>query len=190
MNKSILCLFFLLPCAHAERADSYQRTVIQSRESSSNMVSKVTTLVGNVEIHRGTMAIHAEHALLTEDDQGYQRLVMTTRPGEKLVSFRQKRDGANNQWMEGEAEQVIYDEKNEVLDLISRARARRTTEGDVTDEVIGEHIIYKAREEQYVVTQLPAKNTSGDRRGTIILQPAYKNPQISTTESTLPPLPQ
>lgn len=184
MKKVLLCLFFLLPSAHAERADSYQKTVIKARDSSSNMVTKATTLTGEVEIQRGSMLIRAEHAVLTEDAQGYQRVVMSTRPGEKPVSFRQKRDGLDNKWMEGEAQQVIYDEKTETVDLTIQARVHRTTLGEITDEVTGEHIVYNSREETYLVTQLPGSAAPGDRRGVMILQPPRKDPLINPINST------
>lgn len=178
--KIIPLLVFLIasiPTARAERADSFQPTVIRAIDSISSLVDKVTTLTGNIEIQRGTLLIQAEHAVLTEDAQGYQHVVMTTSPGEKPVRFRQKRDGAQDQWMEGEALQVEYDEKSEVVTLINQAKVRRTTDGAVTDEVMGEHIVYQSREEQYRVTQRPGSvSGSGDRRGIMILQPVRKDP--------------
>lgn len=114
--------------------------------------------------------------MLSEDDDGYQHVVMTTGPSGKAVTFRQKRDGADEQWMEGEAQQLIYDEKTEVVDLTNQARARRTTQGALTEEVTGEHIVYKSREEQYFVTQLPDTMAVGDRRAVMVLEPARKDP--------------
>ncbi|RZT11331.1 lipopolysaccharide export system protein LptA [Duganella sp. CF402] len=184
MKNILLCLLFALPIAHAERADGYQKTVIKARDSASDMVSKVTTLTGNVEIQRGSLLIRAEHAVLTEDAQGYQRVVMTAQAGEPPVSFRQKRDGAGNQWMEGQALQVTYDDKTEIVDLTNQAQARRTSDGLVTDEVTGERIIYKSREEQYLVTQLPGSTATGDRRGKMVLQPIRKDPLINPLNST------
>lgn len=175
MKKIFFCLFFLLSTAHAERADSFQKTVIKARDISNNTITKVATLTGEVEIQRGSILIRAEHAVLSEDAEGYQHLVMTTQPGEKAVTFRQKRDGPDDQWMEGEAQQVTYDEKTEVVDLIDQARTRRTTQGVVTDEATGEHIVYQSREEQYFVTQLPGKVAAGDRRAVMVLEPARKD---------------
>lgn len=185
--KKPLILFCLLSAAlsavRAERADSFQKTVIRAADSSSSLVSKVTTLTGNVEIRRGTLLIQAEHAVLSEDAQGYQHVSMTTRPGEKPVAFRQKRDGGDNQWMEGEALQVEYDGKTEVVDLLNQAKVRRTTQGVLTDEALGEHIVYESLSEQYHVSQMPGA-AGGDRRGTIVLQPGRKDPLISPASAT------
>jgi lipopolysaccharide export system protein LptA len=69
------------------------------------------------------------------------------------------------------------------------AKARRTADGKLTDEITGEHISYVAREERYAVTQLPDSMKKGDRRGTLVLQPARKDPlavpsSAATTSAT------
>jgi lipopolysaccharide export system protein LptA len=86
--------------------------------------------------------------------------------------------------MEGEALQVVYDEKAEVVDLMEQAKARRTANGAVTEEVTGEHIIYNSRQEQYQVTQLANRADSGDRRGVMVLQPARKDPLLAPDSAT------
>lgn len=179
MKKTLLCLLFVLPLAHAERADQFKETVIKSQRSSGDMVKKVAILTGKVEIRRGTLLIEAEHAVVTEDAQGYQHVVMNTQPGEPAVRFRQKRDGEGNLWMEGEALQVNYDDKTEVVDLIEQAKVKRTTDGHLTDETRGEHIVYSARTEEYQVSELPGNGADSDRRGVIIFQPARTDPLMS-----------
>jgi lipopolysaccharide export system protein LptA len=187
MKKTSLLLCGLLVCvsaAQAERNDSFQKTVIRARDGAGDLVHKVTTLTGKIEVRRGTLLIQAEHGILTEDAQGYQHIVLSTLPGEKPVFFRQKRDGGENLWMEGEALQVEYDEKAELVDLSSDAKVRRTADAVVTDEVMGEHIIYKSREEKYFVTQLPGGSPVADRRGVMVLQPVRKDPLISPASAT------
>jgi lipopolysaccharide export system protein LptA len=78
--------------------------------------------------------------------------------------------------MEGEALRVEYDGETELLELTLDARARRTTGGELTDEVRGERISYAAREERYVVTQLADSKKTGDRRGVMLLLPVRKDP--------------
>ena len=162
--------------AHAERADRFKATEIKSREGATSLLTRSTTLTGDVELRRGTLLIKADKAVVTQDAQGYQHIVMTSNEDGMPVFFRQKRDGAQNQWMEGEARRVEYDDKAETVDLLIDAKARRTTDGAVTDEVSGEHISYQSREERYVVTQLPGKAEGGDRRATMVLQPSRKDP--------------
>lgn len=184
MTGLLTALLTALPAAHAERADSLKKTEMKSEDASSDLVSKVTHLTGNVEIRRGTLLIKADKAVVTEDPQGYKRIVLTSNKGSKPVFFRQKRDGGADQWLEGEAARVEYDDKTEVVDLLVEAKARRTTDGAVTDEVSGEHISYKANEERYFVTQLPGGATTGDRRGTMVLQPVRKGLPSSAASAT------
>lgn len=179
MMKACAALLLLLAAcgaAHAERADTFQPTTVLYREAYVDFNSGKKILVGDVELRRGTLHIRAQRGELTEDEQGYQHLVLTAVPGGAPVWFRQKRDGNQEQWMEGEGRKVTYDGAAEVVDLYHEARVRRTTEGDLTDEVTGEHITYKSRLEQFQVVQLPGAETSGDRRGMMVLQPSRKDP--------------
>lgn len=173
-----------LSAAHAERADSFKKTEIKARDSSTNLVTNVTTLTGDVEIRRGTLLIQAATAVLTEDAQGFQHIVLMAKKSGPPIFFRQKRDGDGDQWMEGESLQAEYDGKTEVVDLLNQAKARRSTEGRVTDEVSGEHISYNSRDEVFLVTRLPGEATTGDRRGTMVLQPRRNDLLPSPASST------
>ena len=185
MKTSVLTCLLLaaLPAVRAERADSFQPTVIQARESVGSLASKVNTLSGNVEVRRGTLLITSDNGVVTEDAEGYQHVVMTAAPGGQPVLFRQKRDGAANQWFEGQALRLEYDEKTETVDLQVQAQVRRTSDGELTDEVSGERIVYTSVTETYAVQQLPGGAAGGDRRGTMVLQPR-KDPLLSPASAT------
>jgi len=99
------------------------------------------------------------------------------------VFFRQKRDGAANQWFEGQALRLEYDEKTETVDLQVQAQVRRTSDGELTDEVSGERIVYTSVTETYAVRQLPGSAAGGDRRGKMVLQPR-KDPLLSPASAT------
>jgi lipopolysaccharide export system protein LptA len=183
-TPALICVLLTIPAAaYAERADTFKETFISARHNVANLVTREVTLSGEVELRRGTLLIKADNGVLTEDARGYQHLVLTTSKGGKPVFFRQKRDGGGEQWMEGEALRVEYDGETEVLDLTIDATARRTTGGELTDEVRGEHISYVARDERYVVTQLAGSDKTGDRRGTMVLRPFRKDPLLMPASS-------
>jgi lipopolysaccharide export system protein LptA len=183
-TSTLLCaLLTVHAAAHAERADTFKETKITARHSVANLITREVTLTGEVELRRGTLLIKADSGVLTENARGYQHLVLTTNKGGKPVFFRQKRDGGGDQWMEGEALRVEYDGETEMLDLTLEAKARRTTGGQLTDEVSGEHISYVARDERYVVSQLPGDAKAGDRRGVMVLQPVRKDPLLMPASS-------
>jgi len=178
-TSALLCaLLTIHAAAYAERADTFKETKVTARHSVANLITREVTLTGEVELRRGTLLIKADSGVMTENARGYQHLVLTTSKGGKPVFFRQKRDGGGDQWMEGEALRAEYDGETETLDLTLDAKARRTTGGQLTDEVSGEHISYVAKEERYVVTQLPGDAKPGDRRGVMVLQPVRKDPLL------------
>ncbi|NGZ87800.1 lipopolysaccharide transport periplasmic protein LptA [Duganella aceris] len=187
-TPALICaLLAVHAAAHAERADTFKETRITARHSVADLITREVRLTGDVELRRGTLLIKADKGVLTENARGYQHLVLSTNKGGKPVFFRQKRDGGGEQWMEGEALRAEYDGETELLDLILDAKARRSTGGQLTDEVSGEHISYVARDERYVVSQLPDSGPSGDRggdrRGTMVLQPVRKDPLLMPASS-------
>lgn len=144
-------LFF----AHAEKADSTKPTNVEADQMQYDDVKQINTFTGNVVLTRGTILLKAHKMVVTQDPSGYQFIVMYAAPG-TLASFKQKRDGGPNQWIDGQAERIEYDDKNEVMRLYSKARMRRLENTKVTDEVNGEFISYDTRAEFFTV-----HNTTG-----------------------------
>ena len=103
-NILLLTVFSLamMGVAHAEKADSEKEAVITARSGHVDDVKQVRTLTGDVVLVKGTLTMKAGRALITEDPQGYQFITFWADPG-KLATFRQKRDGAGDLWVEGEA---------------------------------------------------------------------------------------
>eukprot|EP01034_Spumella_vulgaris_P032407 gene32407-40002_t len=95
----------------------------------------------------------------------------------KPTTFRQKRDGEGDQWMEGEAERIEYDGKNELVKLFSRAKVRRLEGNKPSDEVAGEFISYDSRREQFSVRNtVSGEGKTGGGRGTMVIQPSTPKP--------------
>src|SRR5450830_1964446 len=113
MKKLILAAALLLGVAGfaaAEKADSYQKTVIDYGTLDADDVKQIYTFTGDVTLKRGTLLMKADKAVVTYTPDGYQVATLTG-GGNRKVSFRQKRDGEGDQWMEGEAERMEYDER-------------------------------------------------------------------------------
>ena len=112
--KSILLLtvfsLAVMGVAHAEKADSEKEAVITARSGHVDDIKQVRTLTGGVVLVEGTLTVKAGRALITEDPQGYQFITFWGEAG-KLATFRQKRDGEGDLWVEGEAERVEYNNK-------------------------------------------------------------------------------
>ena len=95
-----------------------------------------------------------------QDPQGYQYGLILPEPG-KRAFYRQKREGLN-EFMEGEAERLDYDGRNDRVTLTGRAVMRRYRGAKLNDELSGHLIVYDNASERFTVDNVPAK---GDAAG-------------------------
>lgn len=185
----------LIQAAHAEKADSEKPSVVDSNHMTYDDVRQVNTFTGDVVMTRGTLIMKAEKVVVTTDPDGYQFATLYAAPG-KLATFRQKRDGGPDLWIEGEADRIEYDGRTEIAKLFVHAKMQRLTGVKVTDEVRGEFISYDSRAEYYSVNNSAAGDSkAGGGRITAVIQPrvpapgAAKPAPASTSTSTAPAAP-
>jgi lipopolysaccharide export system protein LptA len=120
---------------------------------------------------KGTMRVTGERVRISKDPEGYQYGVIEAAPG-KLATFRQRRDSSRpgvDEYVDGHAERIEYDEKADTVRLIGRARVRLLENEAVRDELRGEAIAYDQRNAKYFVSGgKPSEPGSDGRvRGTI-----------------------
>jgi lipopolysaccharide export system protein LptA len=169
-------LLLAMGASHAEKADSYKPTEIQYDTADLDDVKQIRTLRGNVVLTRGTLRMKSDKAVVTQDPEGYQYVTLTGVPG-KPATFRQKRDGDGEQWVEGEAERIDYDGRIELVKLFSKARIKRLEGSRPSDEVAGEFISYDSRKEYFSVRNtVTGDSKPGAGRGTMVIQPSAKRP--------------
>ncbi len=157
--------------AHAEKADAKQATNIEADPMEYDDVNQINTFTGNVRLTRGTLTMKAHKMVVKQDSAGYQYGTMFAAPG-TLASFRQKRDGGQDLWVEGYAERMEYDGKTEVSKLFTKARLKRLDGSKVTDEVTGEYISYDSKTEFYSVNNTSSgQSKPGAGRIKVVIQP-------------------
>ena len=162
--------------AQAEKADSTKPTMIEADQGTADDVKQTRTLTGNVILTRGTLMMKAGRALVTEDPQGYQFVTFWAKPG-ALATFRQKRDGPGDLWVEGEAERIEYDNKSEIAKLFSKAKLTRLDGRKPTDEVEGAFISYEGRKELFTGhNQDEGGSKPGGGRVKMVIQPGPAAP--------------
>ena len=165
--------------AFAEKADSNKPTEIFADSAENDDVKQIRTLTGNVILTRGTLVMKAGTAVVRQDPQGYQFVTFTAAPG-TVATFRQKRDGGDL-WIEGEAERIEYDNKSEVVKLMSRAELRQLEGTRVTDEVTGAFISYDSRREVSSVRNTASgESKPGGGRVRMVIQPSNTPPPPAT----------
>lgn len=176
MKRFFLLLFMLstaiaFSSAHAEKADSNKPTNVEADQMLYDDVKQINTFTGNVVLTRGTLIMKAHKLIVTQDPSGYQHATLLA-PAGGLATFRQKRDGGDNQWVEGHAERIEYDGRAEVAKLFSKAKLRRLEGTKATDEVEGEFISYDSRAEFYTVNNTPTgESKPGGGRIKAVIQP-------------------
>lgn len=180
MKRSLLLPLLLLAAvcgvARAEKADSTKPTNIEADQMVYDDVRQVKTFTGNVVLTRGTLLIKAGRVVLTTDQYGYEYAVLYAAAG-SLASFRQKRDGGPDLWIEGQAERIEYSEQTEISKLFNRAHIQRMEGKRVTDEVNGEYISYDSRAEFYSVNNTASgESKPGAGRITAVIQPKNTPP--------------
>ena len=157
--------------ARAEKADTDKPTNVEADQMAYDDVKQINTFTGNVILTRGTLVMRAHKLIVNQDPAGYQYAKLLAAPG-GIATFRQKRDGAPNQWVEGQAERIEYDGKTEMVRLFSKAKMRRLEGVKPTDEVEGEFISYDSRAEFFTVNNTASgENKPGGGRIKAVIQP-------------------
>jgi lipopolysaccharide export system protein LptA len=178
MKRLLLSAALLLGVAapaFAEKADSYKPTNISYGALDIDDVKQVTVLSGGVTLTRGTLAMTAQRAFVKQTPEGFQQVTLF---GDgKKATFRQKRDGAGDLWVEGDADRIEYDERAELVKMFSKAAIRRLEGGKQNDEVQGEFISYDSRKEFFSVrNSATGESKPGGGRGIMVIQPSRTEP--------------
>ncbi len=149
---ALLCLSLSLsPRAHAEKADSKKEAVIEAGHGTTDNKTNVSKLSHGVQLTRGTLKIIADNGTSTELGDGSIHTVLYGVPGAQ-VSFKQKRDGGKDLWIEGWCDRAEYNEKTEMVKFISNAKIRYLEGSTVTKELSGEFLAYDSKEDVFVGT--------------------------------------
>lgn len=117
-------------------------------------IEQTSQFSGNVILTQGTMVIHAANVETIVDPEGYQ--YATAKGGNKgLVHFRQKREGTN-EWIDAYGEELIYDGKQNLIHLRSKAIMRRSSPaGKLIDEIKGDELVYNQLTEVFESKNIP-----------------------------------
>jgi len=163
----VLYAALLASPAYAEKADRDKPVNLEADTVTLDDVRKVSVYQGNVILSQGTMMLRADHMQVTQNAEGLDKITATGRP----VSFRQKVEG-RDEFIEGFASRIDYDNVNGQLELIGQAQLRRGS-----DELRGAQISYNANTEFYkVVGQPDATTPAGRVRAVIRPKPRTEQP--------------
>ncbi|MCE3606708.1 lipopolysaccharide transport periplasmic protein LptA [Massilia sp. P8910] len=175
--------------ASAEKADAAKQAVIGYDSLETNEVTQVTIFTGNVVVTKGTLILKSDRAVVKNTPEGDMFVTLTANPG-KAATFRQKRDGGPDLWIEGQAQRIEYDERNDLMKLFSGARIRQLEGDKPTNEIESEFISYDSRKEVFVArNDASGTNKPGQGRGTMVIAPRKPRAAPATPPGTPAPAP-
>ena len=155
--------------ALAEKADRNKPLNVEADSGRYDDLKQIGTFSGNVVVTKGTLTLRAARIEVRQAPDGYHYGLATALPGE-LATFSQKRDGVD-ETIQGEAERIEYDGKNDTVKLVNRAVIRRYRGATLADETAGSEVVYDNTREVFSVVggasgATPA-NPSGRVRATL-----------------------
>jgi lipopolysaccharide export system protein LptA len=170
-----------VPAALAERADRDKPTVIEADRGSANELQQTNIWTGKVVLTKGTLRITGERLELKQTASGYRTAVVTGAAG-GVATFRQRRDPTRpgiEEVVEGTAERIEWDERDENVRFINRAVWKRLENGTLRDEITGTQISYDGATGTYTVASNPG---ASDRvRAVIAPRSSSETPAPPTT---------
>jgi lipopolysaccharide export system protein LptA len=155
-----------LGAARAEKADRDQALNFAADAARVDEARKLNILTGNVEITKGSMVVQADRVEVKQNPDGSQTATAIAGPKGRAY-FRQKREGLD-EFIEGEADQVVYDGREDTVQFQGHAVMRRLKGQTPSDEVAGQAILYDNKTAIFqVVGKAPGSVTTGRVRGVI-----------------------
>ena len=145
--------------SHAEKADRDKPIILEAKKVSVNDVKQIYDLNGQVLLIKGSIIVTGEDGRIEINPEGYEFVDVNGTP-DRTASFRQRREGPADEFMQGLATQVAYNAKTEVLTLTGDAKLKRLLNMQMLDQLRGWKIEYDDVKQYYQVT--PPKDAKPD----------------------------
>jgi lipopolysaccharide export system protein LptA len=149
----------LVGFVHAEKADQDKPIILEAEKVSVNDVKQIYDLNGQVLIIKGSILVTGEDGHIQVDPEGYE-FVDVKGTADATASFRQRREGRANEFMQGRGAHATYDAKTELLTITGDATLRRLLNMQMLDKLTGWKIEYDDVKQYYRV--IPPKDIKPD----------------------------
>lgn len=170
------------PLALAEAADRNQPMNIEADQLRHDELQQTSVFTGKVVVTKGSIVLRGARLEVHQDAEGYQSGTVTGAPG-KRAFFRQKRDtaaGAPEEFIEGEANTIVYNGKADSVRFTTEAELRRFRGGTLSDNITGDVIVYNNRTDVFTVDGRPtSKPGEGAGRVRAVLAPREAAPEAA-----------
>jgi lipopolysaccharide export system protein LptA len=157
---TVLLIVGFVASPHAEKADQDKPIILEAEKVSANDVQQVYELDGEVLLIKGSILITGTKGNIKVDPEGYE-YVDVQGNSETTASFRQRREGPANEFMQGRGKTVTYNAKTELLTLTGDASLKRLHNMQMLDHLHGWKIDYDDVQQRYQVSP-PADTKAED----------------------------
>jgi lipopolysaccharide export system protein LptA len=148
---TVLLVAGFITSPHAEKADKDKPIILEAEKVSVNDVKQVYELDGELLLIKGSILITGEKGNIKVDPEGYEFVEVQGNP-KASASFRQRREGLANEFMQGLGQNVTYNAKTELLTLTGDANLKRLLNMQMLDQLRGWKIDYDDVRQHYLVS--------------------------------------
>ncbi len=178
LTSFLMPLFFfgvsvLTDLALAEKADQDKPLILNADSVSINEVEQKYKLQGDILLIKGSIVVTGDKGDILVDPEGYQ-FIEVKGDAKSLATFRQRREGPANEFMQGIGKNVNYNGKQEVLILLGDANMKRLLNMQMRDHLRGGKIEYRDDTQEYRVSPPANQPKSAPPSSRAILAPRSK----------------
>ncbi|MBT8634088.1 LptA/OstA family protein [Polynucleobacter paneuropaeus] len=169
----ISLMMVVMGAAYAEKADQKKPLILEADKVSVNDVQQAYELKGNILLIKGSILVTGEQGNIKVDPEGYEFVTMES-DQDTTASFRQRREGPANEFIQANGKNVVYDAKTEVLTITGDASMKRLLNMQMLDQLNGWKIEYDDVKQYYRVFPPPDAKESDLPLARAMLSPRQK----------------
>ncbi|AWW45049.1 LptA/OstA family protein [Polynucleobacter paneuropaeus] len=169
----ISLMMVVMGAAYAEKADQKKPLILEADKVSVNDVQQAYELQGNILLIKGSILVTGEQGNIKVDPEGYEFVTMES-DQDTTASFRQRREGPANEFIQANGKNVVYDAKTEVLTITGNASMKRLLNMQMLDQLNGWKIEYDDVKQYYRVFPPPDAKESDLPLARAMLSPRQK----------------
>ncbi|MBT8535595.1 organic solvent tolerance protein OstA [Polynucleobacter paneuropaeus] len=169
----ISLMMVVMGAAYAEKSDQKKPLILEADKVSVNDVQQAYELQGNILLIKGSILVTGEQGNIKVDPEGYEFVTMES-DQDTTASFRQRREGPANEFIQANGKNVVYDAKTEVLTITGDASMKRLLNMQMLDQLNGWKIEYDDVKQYYRVFPPPDAKESDLPLARAMLSPRQK----------------
>lgn len=168
----MLGIFLVCLClsnsSQALQSDQSKPTQFNADKVDFNDVNQEYILTGHVVVQRGSILVKGAKAVVVVDPDGFQKISVIG-DAAQLAEFTQQLDSPTVEFIHGEGELILYEERNDSLIITGQAFTSRSSGEHWRDKLYADQIQYNLFTEKYRAISKGEKNFAKS-----FLSPKYK----------------